>query len=61
MAGLVFALLVAAGGALVAQNLLMTQITQASPTILITLVVNSAVGLTHNCGGKYLRRDRGCR
>lgn len=41
----VFALLAAAGAALVAQNLLMTRISADASTILIPLVMNSAVGL----------------
>ncbi|MDR3436610.1 DMT family transporter [Telmatospirillum sp.] len=41
----IFALLVAAGAALVAQNLLMAHITASVSTVLITLVMNSAVGL----------------
>lgn len=42
---LVFPLLVAAGMALVFQNLLMVKITQSVSTVLITLAINSAVGL----------------
>jgi transporter family-2 protein len=42
---LVFPLLVAAGVALVLQNLLMVKITQSVSTVLITLAINSAVGL----------------
>ncbi|WP_159874703.1 DMT family transporter [Aquitalea denitrificans] len=42
---LVFPLLVAAGVALVFQNLLMVKITQSVSTVLITLAINSAVGL----------------
>jgi transporter family-2 protein len=38
-------LLIAAGVALVAQNLLMVRITQSVSTVLITLVINSSVGL----------------
>ena len=41
----VFALLIAAGGAIVAQNLLMTKISVSATTILIPLIMNSAVGL----------------
>ena len=40
------ALLIAAGAALVVQNLLMARITGAVSTILIALVLNAAVGLT---------------
>lgn len=39
-------LLIAAGAALVAQNLLMVRITQSVSTVLIALVINSTVGLT---------------
>lgn len=42
---LTLAMLAAAGAALVIQNLLMVRITQSVSTIVITLVVNSAVGL----------------
>lgn len=45
MTYLVFGLLVAAGAAIVAQNLLMAHMTGIVSTILITLVINSAVGL----------------
>jgi transporter family-2 protein len=38
-------LLIAAGIALVVQNLLMVRITQSVSTVLITLVINSTVGL----------------
>jgi len=38
-------LLIMAGAALVAQNLLMVRITQSVSTVLITLVINSTVGL----------------
>lgn len=38
-------LLIAAGIALVAQNLVMVRITQSVSTVLITLVINSTVGL----------------
>lgn len=38
-------LLVAAGISLVAQNLLMVRMTEAASTVLITLVINSGVGL----------------
>ena len=40
-----FALLVAAGAALVAQNLLMARITGAASSVLVALMMNSAVGL----------------
>ncbi|MFC0401836.1 DMT family transporter [Paraburkholderia rhizosphaerae] len=40
-----FGLLVGAGAAVVAQNLLMARITESSSTVLIALVMNSAVGL----------------
>lgn len=42
---LTIALLVAAGVALVAQNLLMVRMTESVSTVIITLVINSAVGL----------------
>lgn len=42
---LIFLLLITAGVALVAQNLLMAQMTASVSTVLITLVMNSAVGL----------------
>ena len=45
MTYLVFGLLIAAGAAIVAQNLLMAHMTGIVSTILITLVINSAVGL----------------
>jgi transporter family-2 protein len=45
MAALVFLLLIVAGAALVAQNLLMAQMTASVSTVLIALVMNSAVGL----------------
>ncbi|QVV82529.1 EamA-like transporter family protein, partial [Serratia marcescens] len=38
-------LLIAAGMGLVVQNLLMVRITESVSTILITLVINSSVGL----------------
>lgn len=44
-ATLTLALLAGAGAALVIQNLLMVRITQSVSTVIITLVVNSAVGL----------------
>lgn len=44
MSWLIFALLIAAGCAVVVQNLLMVQITSTVSTVLITLLVNSAVG-----------------
>lgn len=43
--GITLGLLVAAGAALVAQNLLMTKITGAASTVLVALLMNSAVGL----------------
>lgn len=42
---IIAALLVAAGAALVAQNVLMAQITTQASTVLVTLILNSAVGL----------------
>ncbi|UXS01190.1 DMT family transporter [Agrobacterium tumefaciens] len=45
MPSTVFVLLAAAGAALVAQNMLMARISESSSTILIPLVLNSAVGL----------------
>lgn len=45
MAGFVLALLVAAGAALVAQNLLMAPIVDGAPTILVAFVMNSGIGL----------------
>lgn len=42
---LIFPLLAAAGVALVIQNLLMVRITDSVSTVLITLVINSAMGL----------------
>ncbi|HCN46153.1 MAG TPA: hypothetical protein DIT18_11280, partial [Pseudomonas sp.] len=42
--GWIAILLIAAGAALVVQNLLMVQITSGVSTVLITLLVNSAVG-----------------
>lgn len=45
MSILIMALLVAAGAALVAQNLLMAHMTATVSTVLITLVMNAAVGL----------------
>jgi len=45
MSAAVFVLLAAAGAALVVQNLLMTRISADASTILIPLVMNSAVGL----------------
>ena len=42
--GWIVALLMAAGAALVIQNLLMVQISNTVSTVLITLLVNSAVG-----------------
>jgi len=41
----VFGLLVAAGAAVVAQNLLMAHMTGIVSTVLITLALNSAAGL----------------
>jgi bacterial/archaeal transporter family-2 protein len=41
----IFWLLVAAGAAIVAQNLLMAGMTEVVPTVLMTLVINPAVGL----------------
>jgi transporter family-2 protein len=43
--GVTFGVLVAAGAALVAQNLLMAKISGAASTVLVALVMNSAVGL----------------
>ncbi|WP_174436105.1 hypothetical protein [Azospirillum brasilense] len=43
MTFLIFGLLVAAGAAIVVQNLLMAHMTKAVSTVLITLVMNSAV------------------
>lgn len=43
--GITLGLLVAGGAALVAQNLLMTKITGAASTVLVALLMNSAVGL----------------
>lgn len=45
MTALIVTLLVAAGAAIVAQNILMAQITAGASTVLIALVMNSAVGL----------------
>lgn len=45
MTPLIVALLVAAGAAIVAQNLLMAHMTAGASTVLIALVMNSAVGL----------------
>ena len=45
MSPLIVALLVAGGAAIVAQNLLMAQMTAGASTVLIALVMNSAVGL----------------
>lgn len=45
MTAAIVALLVAAGAAIVAQNLLMAHITAGVSTVLIALVMNSAVGL----------------
>ncbi|RUM07986.1 DMT family transporter [Rhizobium chutanense] len=45
MPAAVFGILAAAGAALVAQNLLMARISASASTILIPLVLNSAVGL----------------
>ncbi len=42
---LTFAILAAAGVAVVMQNLLMVRITASVSTVLITLVINSSVGL----------------
>lgn len=42
---LIFPLLAAAGIALVMQNLLMVRITESVSTIVVTLVINSAMGL----------------
>ncbi|SCK28147.1 DMT family transporter [Vogesella sp. LIG4] len=42
---LVFPMLAAAGVALVIQNLLMVRITESVSTVIITLVINSAMGL----------------
>ncbi|SMF44597.1 transporter family-2 protein [Pseudogulbenkiania subflava DSM 22618] len=42
---LVFPLLTAAGVALVMQNLLMVRMTESVSTVIITLVINSAMGL----------------
>lgn len=44
-AGITLGLLVAAGAALVVQNLLMAKITGAASTVLVALLMNSAVGL----------------
>jgi transporter family-2 protein len=44
--GLTLVLLAAAGVALVVQNLLMVRITATVSTVIITLVINAAVGLT---------------
>lgn len=43
--GITLGLLVAAGAALVAQNLLMTKITGAASTVLVALLMNATVGL----------------
>lgn len=43
--GITLGLLVAAGAALVVQNLLMAKITGAASTVLVALLMNSAVGL----------------
>jgi len=43
---IILATLAAAGISLVLQNILMVRITQSASTVLITLVVNSSVGLT---------------
>lgn len=43
--GITLALLVAAGAALVVQNLLMAKITGAASSVLVALLMNSAVGL----------------
>lgn len=42
---IVASLLIAAGAALVAQNLLMAQMTSQTSNVLVTLIMNSAVGL----------------
>lgn len=44
MSLMILGLLIAAGAAVVLQNLLMVQITSSVSTVLITLLVNSAVG-----------------
>ena len=44
MSLMILGLLIAAGAAVVVQNLLMVQITSGVSTVLITLLVNSAVG-----------------
>ena len=43
--GITLGLLVAAGAALVAQNLLMTKIAGTASTVLVALLMNAAVGL----------------
>lgn len=52
---LVFPLLAAAGGALVMQNLLMVRITESVSTVVITLVINSAMGLVLLLGTLLVR------
>lgn len=42
----IFALLIAAGGAIVIQNLLMAQISAATSTPIIAMALNSVVGIT---------------
>lgn len=52
---LIFPLLAAAGIALVMQNLLMVRITESVSTVVITLVINSAMGLVLLLGTLLVR------
>lgn len=53
------ALLVSAGLCLVLQNLLMVRITLSASTVLVALVINSAVGLTVLLGLLLIRNGAG--
>lgn len=54
-APLTIALLIAAGAALVVQNLLMVRITEAASTVLVALVLNSSAGLLFLGGALFAR------
>jgi len=56
---IVLTMLVAAGAALVVQNLIMVRITGAASTVLITLVLNSSIGLVLLVGLLWWRNGAG--
>ncbi len=55
----VLAILVAAGAALVVQNLIMVRITGVASTVLVTLVLNSSIGLVLLVGLLWWRNGAG--